>query len=328
MTIIKMPIEFSPEMLPELQRKLVHCQHVDSVTVDFSTLKYSYPLGMLVAGSILRKWVERRRLSGFATQKIGVNSRVNCHAYLMHLGFFDFITMTAVGKKIGVAKGNTKYVPIKVVKRDHLEAYALLNNMSFMDALIEVSNSMARVLAGDTDFSAQHAFNYAIREAIRNALEHSTSNSCIVCAQRWVNGSAEIAILDEGVGLYTSLQAAYDIEVEDALELAIKPGITRASILKDHENEHKNSGFGLYVLSELSRSFGWFCIGSGVNKLTLEGDKKVLDELFFRGVFLGVHLNSAPKNFEQLLKDIIDSGEQESKLEGRLSKASGFSRSI
>jgi hypothetical protein len=187
---------------------------------------------------------------------------------------------------------------------------------------------MATVLSGNELSETKKAFSYSIREIIRNVLEHSSSDHCFICAQKWANGESEIAIVDEGCGIYKSLSLAYDVEEDEALQYAIKPGVTRTEKLTKEENIHKNSGFGLYVLSELGSSFGWFCIGSGTKKLTLEKQIINLSDLPFSGTFVGVHLNSHPKSFQGILTDIIQVGEEESENKGRVSAASELSKTV
>jgi hypothetical protein len=326
---IKLPEKFCPESIPDFQHVLENTLYENKVNVDFSTLWYSYPMGMLVVGSYFRRWIKIRKEKGLSTTKSGIKNKRNVHSYLKHLGFFDYAGMSNVGNEVGTAKGNTRYVPIREIKRSELEESIMETGERLVDAIVFTSNSIANVLSGtDASSEGKKAFSYTIREILRNVFEHSGADSCFVCGQRWVNGKAEIAIIDEGIGVFNSLSAAYTITENDILSHAIKPGVTRTHGMSKDENIYGNSGFGLYVLSELGSSFGWFSLGSGEKKITYK--KCVLSQidLPFQGTFVGLHLESTPKNFAGVLQDIIASGEDEAENEGRYSVASEISKRV
>jgi hypothetical protein len=298
------------------------------VNVDFSPLYWSYPMAMLVAGSYFRRWIQVRRDHNLKTTHSGISENRNAHKYLMHLGFFDYAGMRNKGKKLGEAKGNTRYLPIRKITLEELNNSIEETGESLIDAINFISGTLATVLSGDDFSEIKKAFSYSIREIIRNTLEHSGSDHCFICAQKWVNGQSEIAIVDEGCGIHKSLSIAYDVQEDEALQCAIRPGVTRTEKLTEKENIHNNSGFGLYVLSELGSSFGWFCVGSGEKRLNHEKQTIEVSDLFFSGTFVGVHLNSHPKSFQGVLEDIIQAGEEESEKEGRVSAASELSKTI
>ncbi|AGH44598.1 hypothetical protein C427_2489 [Paraglaciecola psychrophila 170] len=50
------------------------------ILVDCTTLDFSYPSGMLVAGSKIRKWINHRRKNGLITKKKGYDSDKNVHS--------------------------------------------------------------------------------------------------------------------------------------------------------------------------------------------------------------------------------------------------------
>lgn len=325
---IKLPRNLNPFSLEKLQSDLIENQYVDNVNVDFSTLDFSYPMAMLVAGSFFRQWIKIRRNINLQTNKSGISEHKSVHSYLMHLGFFDYAGMANVGSKVGTAKGNTNYLPIREIKRSDLEESIRGTGERFIDAIIFLSDGIANVLAGNDANEAKKAFSYSIREVIRNALEHSGKDSCFICGQRWANGESEIAIIDEGIGLYGSLSQSYDITEDQALTHAIKPGISRTHKMTDEENIYRNSGFGLYILSELGSSFGWFCLGSGLKKLTCKKEERSIVDLPYQGTFAGIHLNSPPRNFAGVLEDIISAGEEEAQKEGRYSAASEISKTL
>lgn len=75
----------------------------------------------------------------------------------------------------------------------------------------------------------------------------------------------EIAIVDEGIGVKKSLQKnsihrAYATDDESALSYAIKAGISQAVLDPRRGNrsndEWANSGYGLYMVSEICKELG------------------------------------------------------------------------
>ena len=325
---VQLPNSFKPETLQILEVSLRESQYVDNVNVDFSPLTWSYPMAMLVAGSYFRRWIEIRRSHNLKTTHSGISKQKNAHTYLMHLGFFDYVGMENVGKKLGQTKGNTKYLPIRKITLKELNDSIKDTGESLIDAINFISGTLATVLSGEECGEIKKTFSYSIREIIRNTLEHSDSDYCFICAQKWANGQSEIAIIDEGYGIHKPLSIVYDVVEDEILHYAIKPGVTRADKLTEKENIHNNSGFGLYVLSELGSSFGWFCVGSGKKMLNCEKQNTKVSDLFFSGTFVGVHLNSHPKSFRGVLQDIVQIGEKESAKEGRISAASELSKTI
>lgn len=192
----------------------------------------------------------------------------------------------------------------------------------------EKSQSLSNILLGTqshTERDSSLVISYSIREILRNVFEHSQSDECFICAQRWQDGRAEIAIVDNGVGIFKTLSQAYEITEDEAILEAIKPGITRTSVLTNDENIHQNSGYGLYAISEIGRSFGEFHIGSGT-KIYSTTKKPNIRPSIFNGTFVGLRINNIPTNFNDLLQDIIKSGEEEAQKEGRASKASNASK--
>ncbi|MEX5748922.1 ATP-binding protein [Massilia sp. X63] len=324
---ILIPTIFDRESILRLLDDLDATLDVDHVTIDFRKLRYSMPTGMLVAGSKLRKWRDYRRACGYKSWHRGIDESIQVHSYLMHLGFFDFLQIDQ-GKQIGQAKGSARYLPIKLVKRPSVNIETDGLN-AWYDSIMDVSRSLAAVVAGSADDTEElRTYAYCIREVIRNVFEHAQIDECFICGQRWADGRVEIAIIDEGVGLAATLTPEADLsDDESALLLAVRPGVSRTALASATEpNTYDNSGFGLFVLTELAANFGWFVLGSGSSQMTGRKQNRDVAQTSFQGTYFGMHFNSSPHSFAGVLDDIIQFGEQEAGLSGISRRASGMSR--
>ncbi|MBX9448149.1 ATP-binding protein [Dickeya chrysanthemi] len=296
------------------------------VCLDCSTLRYSFPTGMLVAGSKIRTWVRARHGNKLRTVKAGVNSEHSVHSYLSHLGFFDYILM-GEGNAIGEASGSSSYLPITRIEKPVFNSNTQ-DVQEWYEEIMSVVRGLARIVSGtSSDTEENRLYNYALREIIRNVFEHSSASECYVCGQRWWDGKVEIAVIDEGIGIAESLKKSYHLQTDgEALHLAIKPGVSSTSNISQTENIYDNSGFGLYVLSQLASSFGWYVLGSGSSRIVGHSQTIVEEALNFNGTYFGMKLSNAPKQFSEILDDIIATGEKEAEASGISKKASGMSK--
>lgn len=323
-----MPTKFDRDTLGHLFQSLDTTRDIDDVNINFSQLRYSFPTTMLVAGSKLREWVDYRSSCGYESTQSGIDSSISAHSYLMHMGFFDFIYMDE-GNRVGEARGSSAYLPITRIQRPSIDAIE-----SGVDRWYAAVEDEARRLAGvlcnsHSDCQALRTYTYSIREIIRNVFEHSHADECFICGQRWANGKVEIALVDEGIGISKSLAEAYPIVFdEDALSLAIQAGTSRTSGKDSRQNIYDNSGFGLYILSQFAASFGWFILGSGSAQLIGHQKNRIHESSSFQGTFFGMQLQRTPHDFASVLKDIIESGEEEAQTAGISTRASGRSRLI
>ncbi|WP_204321153.1 ATP-binding protein [Cupriavidus neocaledonicus] len=313
--------------LPQLFAELDAARDHPEVSVDFAPMRFSLPTGMLALGSKLREWVQYRKERNFSSSALGINNARQAHSYLMHMGFFHFIGLEA-GNEVGEARGSRSYVPITRISRPEVDVGQ--RGVEEWYAAIEAeARKVAGVLAGFDDSQPLRAYSYSIREVIRNVFEHSQAAECYICGQRWNNGQVEIAILDEGIGIARTLSEAHGIASHaQALQLAIRPGISRTSNYSAQQNVYDNSGFGLYVMSELGANFGWFVLGSGDALLYGYQRQREVSAASFRGTFFGMRFLNTPADTRSVLNDIIAAGEEDARQAGIRMRASGRSRIV
>lgn len=326
MKTIFFPSHFGRDTLNSFFKELEENLNAPEILVDCTTLNFSYPSGMLVAGSKIRTWIKYRRENGLVTKKKGYDSIKNVHGYLRHLGFFDFIGM-GEGNEVGEALGSVTYLPITKIEKPIVDLQTQ-NVQEWYDEIISQTRRFANLLSGTHEYTEENKlYHYALREIVRNVFEHSSTDECYLCGQRWADGRVEVAVIDEGIGISSSLKRSFEIESEiEALKMAIKPGVSCTTEIAESDNVYGNSGFGLYVLEQLVSSFGWFMLGSGNAKIVSQG--KVINEqsLKFDGTYIGLRLNRAPSQFSGILDDIITEGEREAEVSGIKATASGMSK--
>jgi len=323
MYIINLPRNINADTTPSFFKELESNSLTEDVCIDFNSIQFSTPTSMLIIGSKLRKWRVARNEKKLRTA-IKKIRETEAMSYLGHLGFFDFIgSKKDFGRRMGEANGSATYVPIINIKRPE---FSTLDN--WYSSIISYVRGLANVLSGTKEDTEEHRFYlYTLREIVRNVFEHSQVDECFICGQRWSNGKVEIAIADEGVGLSTSLNRSHIVDSEEeAIKLAIKPGVSATNNITDIENTYDNSGYGLYVLSEVVSNFGCFTLGSNSTRLINRSGDENIDKFTFNGTFIGIELTNAPKHFSEMLNDIIASGEKEASNCGKASSASKMSK--
>ena len=201
------------------------------------------------------------------------------------------------------------------------------------DNIVEsISNKIATVLScGINDIRSM--FEYIIFEMVRNIPEHSHSFNAWHFSQVWRKEQyieAEFSLIDYGIGFKESLnfkgERFLDSDCE-ALELALKPGITSGI-------EYLNSGYGLYMITELCKRLqGEYII---ISKSAIARNGKV-ESLTKNKVFPGTAIKikiRIPNGFtntafKDMLKEIADLGEKESRgIRGAIKEASSKSRGL
>lgn len=230
---------------------------------------------------------------------------------------------------MGQALGSKKYLPITRIERPVVDP-VLDGVQEWYDTIELEARRLGGVLAGSHDDSEElRTYTYCIREVIRNVFEHARVNECYICGQRWANGTVEIAIIDEGAGLYATLADTHQVDGdEDALTLAARPGVSRVAAQSLAPNVYDNSGFGLFILTQLAGSFGWFVLGSGSAMMIGHGQARSYVPCSFAGTYFGMRFNSPPKDFGSVLADIIAAGEEEARTSGISRRASGRTRLV
>jgi hypothetical protein len=262
---------------------------MEGLVIDFSEVLFVKPFGTVLIADGLRNLVATRRAHALKTNALGATSDAHAISYLRHIGFFEYIGLK-IGKQPGEARGGANYVPISVITLDSLNQAA--NGRRFQHGVEVVSEQLADVIY--PRITEGIMMQYCLREIIRNVFEHAETDRCTVLAQRYPNGYAEIAIADGGIGIY------------------IRPGVSRVTH-RQNNDEWDNSGYGLYLLSQLGQDLGEFILASNGRYLRLSNHAhhNGTGELAFPGtaVKLLVDLEAADY-FPNRLTGLVSAGER------------------
>lgn len=289
-----------------------HQNKSDSSVFDFQSAKgFATPFGMLYIGFAIRQFIQAH-----PEAEISAINFENQY-YLAHMGYFQCCGFD-VGKLPGEAKGSDTYLPVTILKVADLVRQAAQERKEVGELIEERSNHLAQVLTQESNSHLVDMLTYTLREMLRNVVEHSRSEEVAYCAQYLPSKKqAEIAILDTGVGIKSSLSHNPHLKItndHEALNLAVMPGISGKmykGVKKRSNDVWQNSGYGLFAVSRLCGHEGKFLICSGDTAMTLKPDKKEYHDAKFHGTAL--RLNLSTKNIGSLsstLSTIIKEGHQ------------------
>jgi hypothetical protein len=311
----------------------------EQFTFDTSKMKWVRPFGMLIAVSSIKQF---RNCFESIPFNMLCNISTNGVTYAGHMGFFRAISdKIDVGKMPGEATGNDNYIPITEIDLQQLQKNEVVaGNYIAMGNTIEIESKRLAHILSRNNKELHILLTYLIREMLRNIPEHSDSNTAWICGQYWSDDTAEIAILDNGIGVKGSLRknAKHREYIEtdaDALRWAIKAGISQAfqpSKTNVSDDVWSNSGFGLYMVSQICKELnGSFCLASGNKYIFISSDGTInIEDTYISGtaVKMTISTNKISKA-QSIIDKIASQGEQEAKaIRNTFKKASKPSKGL
>lgn len=319
-------------------RELPQYDTADTYFFDVSNINNYEPLPMLLTSAAIRQFCIERDLFPWDIQlRYDENS---AYQYACHMGYFQAAGFTE-GKAPGEAPGSASYIPITELSIMKLQQEAIQSgDYSSQGDIIEKEAKRLSIILSQDNRQLQQLMQYLIREAIRNIPEHAETDQVWICGQYWHNRNlAEIAILDEGIGVYRSLSKnrihrEYITSNEEALRWAVKPGVssafTPATGQKDKDT-WANSGYGLFMISEICKyTGGWFTFVSGDDCLRIYSNNSGVYGTHFKGTALGIRINTSKiNNYQSIIDAVRKSGEQTAKdIKNAFKKASAPSKGL
>ncbi len=315
--------ELNSDNALELPKKLVKLDTSSVVTIK-AELKWVQPFGLLVTSKAIRDYRNKNNDTEFLLE---YNPKLNAHTYAAHMGFYKAISPTLdIGKLPGQATGSNSYMPITELNLRELHKKELENgNYIEMGDVIEKESSRLSKILSNNNIELHKLLTYIIREILRNIPEHSDSDKAWICGQRWNDGNAEIAIVDDGIGIMQSLiknhiHKNYVENDQDALEWALKPGISKSFSPKTGNKSQdvwSNSGFGLFMVSQICIKLGGsFNLVSGSKYVKIDETGRVsIGETDIQGTAIKINLFESKliTSSKELIAEVAKNGEQRAK---------------
>lgn len=309
---IPLPEQFSDPAALAFACELARHVHEPDVVLDFASVQFVYPYGTLVIAHAIKNFTTRRWVSNLKTSVVGHQQKCAAISYLRYFGFFRYINVA--GATDEEAPGGGRYLPVTVLNRSTLNSTR--PGAVFQDAIEECSYRLARVIfPRQVEQSAINMLSYCFRELIRNSFEHANVSTCAIMAQRWDNGVAEVAIADRGIGIFRALAAAHSLTTpDDAVRFALRPGISSAAG-SGTGSKWDNTGFGLYVVSQLGKKFGSFAMLSAERYINPASETDVLKRIPLPGTLVKLRVATRDQEYwPEVLDGIVAAGESEAKL--------------
>lgn len=295
------------------------------IHIDFSNVRFAHPIGTLILSQFLKycAFNKNSTIIAYAPTKMDVRS------YLETVGFLEFIKTSDLSwRKVNTSK---TYIPLSVIdfyeiKQRKREYYTEFREHKPLQEFIqEIANNYSEWIFD----RVESTISYCIREIVRNSLEHSGAKYCSIFGQIFRTADRiEFCIADSGKGIFNSLAEKYDLSsTDEALRYSIKPGISAESV--QNAGEYSNSGFGLYVLSEIAKLYGYMIIGSSDKALVIKENEIKVEDHYYPGTFVGfcVTYRDLLRNYSKI-DEIIREGELLSRRMGGIKNASASTKKI
>ncbi|USS85613.1 hypothetical protein M3M35_02945 [Fructilactobacillus myrtifloralis] len=288
------------------------------INLDFSKMTKVRSIGMILFTTYIEYSVNKNHKIYYYSGSTKVNDRG--YSYADHACFFNTLKVKNLPSNITKNSVPTdNFYPLE--KIDVKELYDLsTSGTDWKKGLIIKSKKLAKIISNGNNVLETN-IAYALREIFRNTFEHTTSNHLFISAQRHPSeGTIEIAISDSGEGILNVLSVNKNLNIydgEDALKWCIKPGISgnAGRVSNRIGNEWKNSGYGLYVVSEMISKIGIFNIISSNAKLEKENDNLSTSKNISFGttLLLKVNIDDTYKLSSKTIDNIVSKGQIESK---------------
>jgi hypothetical protein len=218
----------------------IHCyrqalNHRGRVFVDCNKARFFAPLGLNLLASIVYDLAQKGVQTYFTSpQNHKVRAYLSDQGFYSEFGLADGVDETDGIKPADLVRHRPRSTSIGLKRMDSFEG----------DYSLRVSHWLNRNSALSTE-EIQGVISVPLPEMINNVLDHSQSAiGCYICAQAYPrDGRLLLSVVDLGVGFLSTLQRLYPYLTceADAIDLAVQPGITSKSTVR-------NAGAGLDVI--------------------------------------------------------------------------------
>jgi len=311
---ILIPSSLSPDTLLPFSIELKNAEIADSYLFNFQHLGNTEPFGMLFLAAIIRQFVKARRDTQGRDCAISVSNYMG-KSYASWMGLFKSFGLDH-GNEPGAAPGSGTYIPLTRLLVKRITGDARSEYVHHGEIIEKEAKRIAELLTRNNDGAITETLTYAIREIMRNVIEHGEASHIWYAAQYWPSkNKVEISILDEGVGLLPSLRRNPKLDVvssEKAIFLALQPGIS--GIAKEKRlrsaGDWVNSGYGLYMTSSLCQLGGDFLLCNDTHAVQINENESVFHPCSYKGVAIRMVLDTSKiKDLNLVLNELRTKGE-------------------
>lgn len=266
---------------------------LDRINFDYKNMKGNLePLGMLLVGSKIREINKMYEIN------LPTASNYENKSYAANIGFFQSVNL-AFGKDGNNERGTNNF--IRITGENILNSYSKAMDIGYGT---DITRYIEEIIAEDIstvlsrgDLETKEVVRFCIVEVIRNIYDHSRSNELWYTGQYWPTKElVEIAILDEGEGIFHTLKNNNNIIVnnsEEALKLALIPGISKSSSTMRNRQVNGNSGFGLFMIKEICDLVGSFTIISSGKCLKIADGNMTVEDINFNGTAIRIRIDTS-----------------------------------
>jgi hypothetical protein len=312
---ITIPSRLTPAELLPFSTQLRASDVDDSYLLDFRSVGHVEPFGMLFLAALIRQFVRSRRLLQGKNCTIRVENYAN-KKYASWMGLFKSFGLDH-GNAPGEASGSSTYIPLTRLTVSRIIGEARDEYVHHGEIIEAEARRISQILTRNDSGNIAETLTYAVREIMRNVVEHGESSHIWYAAQYWPTKSkVEVSILDEGIGLLPSLRRNPRLNVDSnkkAIFMALQPGISGVAkeLRRRSAGDWVNSGYGLFMTSSLCQIGGNFIICSGTDALQLnDGDSRFLD-CAFKGVAIRMVLDTSKiRDLDLQLSALRDKGQE------------------
>lgn len=333
--IINIPTSLRPVKAINVSNYISLSQSFSDFIYNFEYLSHCPPFGLLTLFSAIKRNIQRYPNSSHAY--INIKEKTGA-SYAKRMGFFDAIKGAYPNNILRYTDfhNNDRIIPITKITKDDLYTKYSDDSSELGEMVESLSCNLAFMLTQEKISQAYKTFSYCIREIIRNVFEHSLSESAWICGEYWPSrNNAQIAIMDEGIGILSSLKGNRNYSIlendKEANNLALEAGISCTLGQKQYASQiWQNSGYGLYMAKSLCLEGGFFILASGKNTIFLSKTHKKEYDSAVNGTIISLSIQTNKiTELSSMLSLFRKIGEEQSKQKDkRITTASHMSTSF
>lgn len=276
--------------------------HKGKVTIDCNGLGHVEPFSMILLANGIRKIRKENKST------IHFSMRGPFPSYPRFMGLFKSCGFQ-VDYDPNYSKGSRRYQQISTLTRSEITNRSSDNWSHPIDEIQKEAAGIARVLGQSEKSELFRILKYMLTEIMRNWYEHSEGSFLLTCAQYWPNRDrVECGVLDSGIGLRASLAKNANLVIisdRDAIDTAMLPGVSGKNLKTRTSDPWFNSGYGLYMISQLCKVAGEFLLMSGNSCAVVGKSAKRYTSCDLSGTGVRMIMRpSAYKSLEESLEEI------------------------